>query len=145
MSKAFKIHAIKGDGSSVDPNALIEFQVIDPSTRKPFKDENGDPSVVMMLRPISQSKYRAVVAHNTERIPARKGQPPMEETDWDAVQDDLVAFAVESWRGLIGGDDQPLQCVDDAKRALPGDLKNEIVVKAMQGESVDLPASFRQP
>jgi len=147
LVKAFKIHAINSDGGAVAAESLIPFEVIDPATRKPFvDDETGLPCVVMQLKPISQAKYRHFVAKHTERIPARKGQPPSEDTDWDAVQDACVAFCVTEWTGLVGADDKPLQCVLDAKLGLPGDLKNEIVAKAMQGEAVDVTAaSFRQP
>jgi hypothetical protein len=67
-----------------------------------------------------------------------------ERTDWTAVQDTLMLYTIRSWRGLVGADDKPLECVDDAKVALPGDLKNELIQRAMQGEAVDLTAaSFR--
>ena len=75
----------------------------------------------------------------------RKGEPPREETDWDKVQDELVSYSIESWVGLIGADDKPLQCVLDAKLGLPGDLKNAIVERALKGEAVEVAAaSFRQ-
>jgi hypothetical protein len=64
-------------------------------------------------------------------------------TDWDKVQDQCVAFTVQGWTGVLGADDKPLQCVLDAKLGLPGDIKNEIVSRAMQGEAVDPAASFR--
>lgn len=143
--KAFRLNTVNSDGGAIDEQQRVTFHVIDPDTGKPFKDEDGNPSVVVTLKPISPKKYRAVVAHNTERIPARKGEPPREETDWDAVQDDLVSFAVESWTGIIGADDKPLQCVLDAKLGLPGDLKNAIVERALKGEAVEVAAaSFRQ-
>ena len=143
--KQFKLHSINSNGGEIDPDSRIEFQVIDPNTRKPFKDEDGNPSVVIMLKPISPKKYRKVVSDHTERIPARKGQPPSEDTDWDAVQDSLVVYCVESWKGLIGADDKPLECVSDVKIALPGDLKNDIVERALKGEAVEVAAaSFRQ-
>jgi hypothetical protein len=119
--------------------------VVDASTSKPFVGEDGQPSVVLTLKPISQSKYRQIVNDRTERLLNKKTRQMEDSTDWDKVQDDLVSFSIQSWKGLVGADDQPLQCVLDAKLALPGDLKNELVSRAMQGESVDSQASFRQP
>ncbi len=143
--KQFKLHTVNSDGGEIDEGNRIEYQVIDPDTGKPFKDEDGNPSVVVTLKAVTPKKYRGVVAKRTERIPARKGEPPREETDWDAVQDDLVSYAVESWKGLIGADDKPLQCVLDAKLSLPGDLKNALVERALKGEAVEVAAaSFRQ-
>jgi hypothetical protein len=142
MARLFKIHAVNSDGSDAPQDATIRFEVIDPTTNKPFLGEDGLPSVVITLRPISPAKYRQVTRENTQQIPARKGQPPREETDWDGVQDDLVTYAVIDWIGLYGADDKPLQCVLDAKLGLPGDLKNELVQRAMQGEAVSAD-SFR--
>lgn len=140
MARLFKINTLNSDGTEADH--LLEFRVTDEKG-KLYLDDEGQPAIVVMLKPISQGKYRQVVHEHTERIPARKGQPPREETDWDKVQDALVAFAVQSWKGIVGADDKPLQCVLDAKLGLPGDLKNELVSRAMQGEAVDPAASFR--
>jgi hypothetical protein len=143
MARVFKLNSVNSDGSDVAADKTIEFVVIDPSTSKPFTGEDGKPSVVITLKPISQSKYRQVVAGRTERILNKKTRAMEDQTDWDAVQDDLVTFSVQAWSGVIGADDKPLQCVLDAKLGLPGDLKNELVQRAMQGEAVDPAASFR--
>ncbi len=144
MARAFKLHTVNSDGSNVESEGLIEYLVIDDQTNKPYRDDDGKPCVTITLRPISQTKYRAVVQHNTERIPARKGQPPSQETDWDAVQDELVAYTIVSWKGILGADNKPLDCCLDAKVNIPGDLKNDVVKRAMHGEGVDAtPESFR--
>lgn len=143
MGKLFKINAVNSDGTAVSGDKTIEFLVVDPSTSKPFLGEDGKPSVVMTLRPISNGKYRQVVAENTERILNKKSRQMEDQTDWDQVQDDLVSHAIVGWSGVIGADDLPLQCVLDAKLGLPGELKNELVSRAMQGEAVDSSASFR--
>jgi hypothetical protein len=143
MARVFKLNSVNSDGTEVAHDKTIDFTVIDPSTSKPFVGEDGKPSVVITLKPISQGKYRQVVAGRTERILNKKTRAMEDQTDWDAVQDDLVAFSVQSWVGVIGADDKPLQCVLDAKVGLPGDLKNELVQRAMQGEAVDPAASFR--
>jgi hypothetical protein len=132
------MHAVNSDGS--DSEKLIEFQILDDDG-KPCVDPDGNP-VVMMLKPISQARYRKAVADNTDRIPARKGQPPREETDWDGVQDELSAYSIQSWSGVIGADDKPLACVYEAKIKIPGDKKNDIVQRAMQGEAISAD-SFR--
>jgi hypothetical protein len=143
MARVFKLNSVNSDGSDVAGDRTIAFEVIDPSTSKPFVDEDGKPSVVITLKPISQSKYKLVVQGQTERVLNKKTRAMEDQTDWDKVQDDLIAYTVQSWKGILGADDQPLQCVLDAKVALPGDLKNEIVQRAMQGEAVDPAASFR--
>jgi hypothetical protein len=143
VAKFFRVNSVNSDGSEVAADKTIEFHVIDPSTSKPFIGADGKPSVVITLRPVSQSKYRQVQAENTERVLNKKTRQMEDQTDWDNVQDELVVFAVQSWTGVIGADDKPLQCVLDAKLGLPGDLKNELVQRAMQGEAVDPAASFR--
>jgi hypothetical protein len=142
VAKLFKLNALNSDGSDVPTDKTIDFEVIDPSTSKPFVDDNGKPSVVITLRPITQSKYRSVMGDNTQRLLNKKTRQMEEVTDWDQVQDDLVEYSIQSWTGLIGADDKPLQCVLDAKLGLPGELKNELVQRAMQGEAVSS-ESFR--
>lgn len=142
MARLFKVNAVNSDGTAVEAERLIEYEVIDASTNKPFLGEDGKPSVVITLKPISQSRYRAMVADRTERVLNKRTRAMEDQTDWDGVQDDLVAYAVQTWRGILGADDKPLQCVLDAKLGLPGDLKNDIVQRALQGEGVDA-ASFR--
>jgi hypothetical protein len=141
MGKLFRITSVNGDGT--DANTLIEFEVIDPGTSRPFVDEHGAPSVVITLKPVSPTKYRQIVGDHTERMLNKRTRQMEDVTDWDAVQDALCVYAVQAWRGLIGADDKPLDCCYDAKVGLPGDLKNDIVQRAMQGESVDPEASFR--
>lgn len=143
MGRAFKINSVNSDGSTVAADKTIEFQVIDPSTNRPFLGDDGQPSVVITLRPISQGKYRQVCQEHTERLLNKKTRAMEEVTDWEAVQDALVVYAVQRWTGVLGADDLPLQCVLDAKLGLPGDLKNEIVQRASQGEAVNPAASFR--
>jgi hypothetical protein len=143
MARIFKINAVNGDGTSAEEK-LIQFDVIDPSTSKPFVGDDGQPSVVITLRPISQDKYRHVETQHTERRLNKKTRGMEDVTDWPAVQDELIAYSIQSWTGILGADDQPLQCVLDAKLALPGDLKNELISRAMQGEAVETTAaSFR--
>lgn len=143
MARIFKLNTVNSDGTSAEEK-LIDFPVIDPNTGKPFVDDDGKPSVVITIRPISQQKYRQVEQHRTERRLNKKTRAMEEVTDWPAVQDDLIEYAIRSWIGIVGADDQPLQCVLDAKLGLPGELKNELIQRAMQGEAVDASAaSFR--
>lgn len=142
MGKLFRVNTVNSDGSEAG-DRTIPFEVIDPSTSKPFMGDDGKPSVVILLRPISQSKYRQIQAENTERVLNKKTRSMEDITNWDAVQDECVVYAIQSWSGVIGADDRPLQCVHEAKVGLPGDLKNELVQRSMQGESVDAAASFR--
>jgi hypothetical protein len=144
MARLFRVNTVNSDGTDVAADKTITFEVIDPSTSRPFVDEAGKPSVVITLRPISQGRYRQIVQGRTERMLNKKTRAMEEVTDWDAVQDDLAGFAIVSWVGIMGADDLPLQCVLDAKLGLPGDLKNELVQRAMQGEAVNSTAeSFR--
>ena len=142
MARAFKVNTVNSDGTAAEER-LIDYQVIDPQTNKPFVDEHGKPSVVITLRPISQQRYRQIEAQHTERRLNKKSRAMEDVTDWPAVQDELIAYTVQHWRGILGADDQPLQCVLDAKLGLPGDLKNDVIQRAMQGEAVDTAASFR--
>jgi hypothetical protein len=143
VARIFRLNTVNGDGSSAEEK-LIAFEVIDPATSKPYVDDAGAPSVVITLRPISQAKYRQVEAANTEKLLNKKSRAMEDVTDWAGVQDALIDYSVKSWTGILGADDEPLQCVLDAKLGLPGDLKNELIQRAMQGESVEVKAaSFR--
>jgi hypothetical protein len=143
VAKLFKVNSVNSDGTDVSPDKVIDYLVIDPSTSKPYIGEDGKPSVIITLRPISNEKYREVVNACTDRLLNRKNRQYEQVTDWDKVQDELVAYSIVSWVGIIGADDKPLQCVLDAKLGIPGELKNEMVARAMQGETVDAAASFR--
>ncbi len=143
-SRILKLHTVNADGTPAAADKTIRFEVVDPATSKPYADEDGKPSVVITLRPITQQKYRQVEASHTEKVLNKRSRAMEDVTDWAGVQDELIGFAVQSWTGILGADDQPLQCVLDAKLGLPGDLKNELIQRAMQGESVDVTAaSFR--
>ena len=144
MARAFKIHAIQSDGTQAPSDSTIEYHVIDPQSGKPFKDEDGKPCVVITLRPISKAKQRSVIQRFTEKILNPKTRGMDEVTDWETVQDELADYCIIGWTGLVGGDDLPLQCVREAKIALPVELSNEIVKRASVGEGVDVQAeSFR--
>jgi hypothetical protein len=41
MARQFKLHAVNSDGSESDQ--LIQFEVIDPETSRPFVDDKGEP------------------------------------------------------------------------------------------------------
>ena len=142
MSRVFKIHAINSDGSDAEEK-LIPFPIVDEATGKPYLDEQGEPEILILLRPISPAKYRQVEQQHTERRLNKKTRAMEDVTDWAAVQDELVAYAVQSWTGIVGADDKPLECVYDAKIGLPGDLKNDLIKRASQGEAVNAAASFR--
>lgn len=143
MARVYKLHAINSDGTEAEEK-LIPYVFTDSATGDPYLDANGDPEIVVHLRPISPSKSREVEREHTRRQLNKQSRAMEEVVDWEAVQDDLIAFAIHSWKGLVGADDQPLQCVLDAKLGLPGDLKNDLLKRAMQGEAVNSPAaSFR--
>jgi hypothetical protein len=143
VARVYKLHAINSDGSETEEK-LIPFIFTDPATGNPYLDAQGEPEIVVYLRPISPSKSREVERDHTRRQLNKQSRAMEEVVDWEAVQDDLIAYTIQSWKGLVGADDQPLQCVLDAKLGLPGDLKNDLLKRAMQGEAVHSPAvSFR--
>jgi hypothetical protein len=141
MGKVLKVHSIKSDGTEVPADSTFEYVLTD-ANNKPYLGDDGKPSVVFTLCPISHAEWRTVVRNHTDVIPAKKGNPPREETDWDGVNDELVLKAVKNWRGVIGADDKPLDCIADTKLGLPGDIKNDLIQRALQGEAVES-ASFR--
>lgn len=142
MGRLLKIHAINSDGSEATEK-LIPFAVSD-ETGKPYVDAQGKPEIVIMLKPISPSTQREIEQQYTERRLNKKTRAMEDVTDWNAVQDALVNYTIQSWTGIVGADDLPLACVYDAKLGLPGDLKNDLIKRAMQGEAVsNSAASFR--
>lgn len=140
MAKVLRINSVNSDGS--DAEKTIQFVVIDSATNKPFAGEDGKPSVVITLRAIGSGKYREIEQSHTQTVLNKKTRAMERVTDYDEVQDDLVDYAVTGWIGVIGADDRPLQCVRDAKIGLPGELKNDLVRRALEGEAVDAAASF---
>jgi hypothetical protein len=140
VGKVFKIHSINSDGTEAEEK-LIQFNVTDDDG-KPYLDAEGKPEIYVMLKPISQAQYREIERSHTKRILNKKTRGMEEQTDWAAVQDEAITYTIQSWHGFVGADDQPLACVYDAKVGLPGDLKAEIIKRALQGEAVNAD-SFR--
>lgn len=145
MAKALRMHSVLSDGQP-NPDAIIEHTLVDPDTGRPYAGDDGQPSVVIVLRPLSHDEWRRIVRKHTQRLPNKRTRAMEEVTDWDAVQDDATSRVILSWRGILGADDKPLVCNDDTKRALDGELKNELVARAMRPEGVDASdESFREP
>jgi|SRR5689334_2467228 len=140
MPKVFRINTINSDGSEAE-EVLREY-VVKGDDGEPLM-EDGKPSVVITYRPISTEEYREAERRNTKRKPATRGEPAREVTDWNTLQDDLVDYAIRGWRGVVGADGKPLDCIRVAKVALDGAIKNEIFALAMKGEAVDSAESFR--
>jgi hypothetical protein len=136
MSKVFKIHGIRSDGTQTPDDYEIEYYITD-SEGKPVKDEQGQPEIVIWLRPIPKSKHRSITQKNTEKRLNPKSRAMEEHVDWEGVQDDLTDFAVKRWKNIVGSDNLPLQCVREVKVELPGELANDLVKRASVGEVVD--------
>lgn len=143
--RALKLYTMKSDGSKPDEDTEVTLEVKDPESGKPFRDEEtGEPCVTITCRPITKAKHRQTVQRNTEKVLNPKSRAMEESIDWDGVQDDLVDYAILRWTGLVGSDDKVLQCVSEAKRALPGELSNEVVKISSGGQGVDVsPEMFR--
>jgi hypothetical protein len=141
VGKVFKIHSINSDGTEADEK-LIQHVICDEDG-KPYLDKDGQPEIFVMLRPISQSQWRDYEREFTKRIFSKKSRAMEEQTDWIKVYDAAICYAIQSWKGIVGADDLPLDYTSsDAKIGLPGDLKSEIVKRALQGEAVNA-ESFR--
>lgn len=141
--KVLRINTITSEGRKADDTEIV-FHPIDPETGKPFAGDDGQPSVVLVLRPISNERAKKIEAEHTEPTPI-KGVL-VEKTDYDGVRNAKVQYAVVSWSGFIGADNKPLPCIDACKDALDWQLKNEIIARASLAQPVEVTAeSFRQP
>lgn len=141
--KVLKINSVTSDGRKADETPIL-FHPVDPDTGKPFVDDQGAPTVEIVLRPLTREIERQFERQFTE--PAMVMGVTSERTDREAVRDAEVCYVVTSWTGFVGADNKPLPCLEIAKRALDWAMKNAIIAKATLAQPVEVPAaSFREP
>lgn len=142
--RVFRVPQLNGDGSSAAAQTFPYYPDVDKDGQ-PFLDDAGQPAIAMELRAVSKAQYREFVKARTTT--AANGSGAMvEKIDWELVHEDVVVYAIVSWRGFVGADDKPLACLDGTKRALDSILQNAVRAAATFAQPAEVAAaSFRQP
>ncbi len=78
---------------------------------------NADAEVSYQVKLISRDVYRTAIAKHTKTIPNRTTRQLEKVTDWDAVGEDLLDYALVGWAGInLKG--QPAPCERAHKLAI---------------------------
>lgn len=109
--------------------------------------DGGDKDTSYTLRFITKEKYREVIRRHTRRV-ANKQRGMEERTEWEAVSDDLLDYALVAWKGVkAGAADAP--CTADYKNMLDTRRQSAILEAAGWNQIEEAPAqraaSFREP
>jgi hypothetical protein len=109
---------------------------------------DGDKDTTYSLRHITTDKHREIVKANTDKVPNRRTHQRDDVVNWEAVQDDLVDYAIADWSGVVAKG-QPVPCERVYKLLLDGPRKTAILERAGMNEVAAAPErraeSFRAP
>lgn len=141
--RVMRINSLAPDGR---PNSgTITLVLRDPLTGEEYRDEDGTPLVYIDLRAIPPSEREAIRKQYTEVKKGANGRP-YEETDAEAVQDEILRRAILRWDGIVAANDEPLVCNELTKVALPDYVQLQITRKLFGVETAEVrQASFREP
>jgi hypothetical protein len=93
----------------------------------------GDPETSYDIRHITPQKHREIVKQNTKKVPNRRSHAMEEVTDWVALQDALVDYAIAKWTGIVYKG-QPLPCERENKLRLDAGRRMAILDRAGMNE-----------
>ena len=89
----------------------------------------GDKDTSYNVRHITIEKNREIVAKNTKPIPNRRTHVMEPTTDWQAVNDDLLDYAISDWRGIVAKG-EPLPCTRENKMKLDALRRDALLQKS---------------
>lgn len=105
---------------------------------------NGTPDVTYTLRLLTRKVYREIAARHTRKVPDRRTRQMSDDTDFEAVGEDLLDYVLVGWSGVnLKG--EPAPCERDLKLKLDGTRTQAILeVAGMSRVQVSSPQeSFR--
>jgi hypothetical protein len=80
--------------------------------------KDGDPETTYILQPLSRDIYKKVVRQCTSKDKLNRRTRQMEEeTDWAAVSESLIDYALVEWSGILF-DGKPAPCTREMKLRL---------------------------
>jgi hypothetical protein len=101
----------------------MAIQLTKPGDTITVKDSdlvpNGDPGTEYDLQLLTREVYRDIHKRHTRKRPNRTTRAMEDETDYPAVQDDLIDFCLTGWRGVLDGG-VPAELTRDNKLLLDG-------------------------
>jgi hypothetical protein len=130
----------------------MAVQLLDEGKTRDVKDSDlpipdGDPNTVYTIREITKATYRKFIKDHTKKVPNRQTRGMVEETDFQAVSDDLLDWALVKWSGVtLGGVE--VSCTSENKALLDTVRSSAILDIAGIGQVEEGPAlrkaSFRE-
>jgi hypothetical protein len=86
----------------------------------------GDEEHSYTLRRVPQEMVAEIRKRHTTRV-ERAGGPPRGEIDHDAINQDMLDYAIQSWTGICGPGGTEAPCTAANKAALPNAEKFRII------------------
>lgn len=78
---------------------------------------NGDAEVTYTVRTLTREKYKEIIAGQTKRKPNPRTRAMEDVTDWAAVSEDLIDYALVGWTGILW-EGEPAPCEREMKLRL---------------------------
>ena len=93
----------------------------------------GAKDVTYYIRHLTKDTYREIVARYTKKVPNKRTHQKEDVTDWQAVTDAQLDFALTKWEGVtLGG--KPVDCTAETRQLLDGPRVVAILDKAGANE-----------
>lgn len=93
----------------------------------------GAKDVTFTLRHITIEKNREVVAQHTTKVPNRRTHQRDDVTNWEAVGDALLDYALTAWTG-VWADGAEIPCTTENKLLVDGVRRAALLEKAGMNE-----------
>lgn len=91
--------------------------------------EIGDAECLFLVRRLSAEMLREIRRRHTRWV--GEGPDRRLETDEDEVDQDLMDYVIQDWpRGVVLPDGSPAPCTREAKQALPGAVRLQLLAAA---------------
>lgn len=99
---------------------------------------DGDKGTTYFVRHLTKDKHREIVAQHTKKVPDKRTHQRVDKTDWDAVSDALLDYALTKWEGVqVAGVDVP--CEMTFKKLLDAARATAILERAGMNEIAAAP------
>ena len=107
------------------------------SREEAFEVQVGDS--VFVLRRLTRDVLAESRRRHTRTVaPDEPGGTPRDEVDGEAVNDDIVDYVIQAWRGVSDHRGAEVDCTRENKLALPGTVLGELLGRSralnMQGD-----------
>ncbi len=132
----------------------MPVQLMDADATREVKDSelpnvpDGDEKTIYTVRSITKATYREVTKRHTKKVVSKRDRGMVEETNWQAVSDDLLDYALVGWTCVVLRGD-PVPCTMEYK-ALLDSVRSQALLDAagigqVEAAAAQRKASFREP